>query len=87
MKKTLHQKVVVAANKPLELEYFLLKNEMDFEGGKITVYGIEVSKNHEEIKSIIDISSDKNKAQEILHTLAENTVTPISLIDVLEDII
>ena len=86
MKKTLYKSVVVT-NEALELEYFLLESEVVFEQEKIVVYGIEVSKNHDEVKSVKNISSSINRTQKILHTLAEKTVTPISLIDVLEDII
>ena len=80
-------------NTPIKLEYYLLESELeeiDEKKGE-KVFGIEVIKKIQEINdeviSFKDFSSSLEKTKSILNTLAKNSVTPIGLPYVLEDII
>ena len=80
-------------NFPIKLEYYLLESEMDEIGdlrGK-KVFGIEVVKKiqglEDETKSYKDLSSCEENTQYILNKLAINSVTPLGLPYVLDDII
>jgi len=82
-----------AAEEPIELEYYLLESEIrgeeELDGRK--VYGIEVVKRVNDVKVerkiIKDVSCFKESTLEILKRLAENSVTPVSLPFILEDMI
>lgn len=76
----------------IELEYYLLESEIhDLEelNGK-TAYGIEIVKN---LSGIIEKEKVKNlfcckeRVLQLLDNFANNTVTPVSLFYVLEDLI
>lgn len=78
---------------PIKLEYYLLESEMDEIGdlrGK-KIFGIEVVKKmqglEDEIKSYKDLSCCEESTQYILNKLAINSVTPLGLPYVLDDII
>jgi Family of unknown function (DUF6514) len=78
---------------PIKLEYYLLESETDeiddLRGKKI--FGIEVVKKmqgiEDEIKSYKDISCCEESTQNILNKLAINSVTPLGLPYVLDDLI
>jgi hypothetical protein len=78
---------------PIKLEYYLLESETDefddLKGKKI--FGIEVVKKmqglEDEVKSYKDLSCCEENAQYILNKLAINSVTPLGLPYVLDDII
>lgn len=77
--------------KRISLEYLLTQNRNE---SKLDSYGIEVIKttirnnNKETEKLRVDnISCSKEKARNILKILVQNNVTPISLKDVIEDLI
>jgi hypothetical protein len=80
-------------NFPIKLEYYLLESECEeieeLKGEKI--FGIEVIKKvegiKEEVMSFKEFSSNFEVTKKILNTLAKNSVTPIELPYVLEDMI
>lgn len=77
------------------LDYFLLEKDIKIEGFSVNTYGIEISKrekkenseNYYEYRRVYDIFCTKAEALGALDTLVRNTVTPVSLLDVLEDMI
>ncbi|NSW89983.1 MAG: hypothetical protein HPY74_04730 [Firmicutes bacterium] len=79
---------------PISLEYYLLEcedYENTYEFGPIIGYGVEVVKVFKnepvESKSFKNITHCKDTAVNIIDVLAENTVTPIELPYVLDNII
>ena len=80
-------------NSPIKLEYYLLESEIkeiDELKGQ-TAYGIEIVKKvngeNEEAKSFRNILCCEDSIRNLLNKLALNTVTPISLAYVLDDMI
>ncbi len=77
----------------IELEYYLLTSEMDDceKEAMITTYGVEIVKKVDgkssETKRFKNVHTDKEKMVSIIGMLAENTVTPVSLQDILEDLL
>ena len=77
------------------LDYYLLEKDVRIEGFSLNTYGIEISKrektapkqNYTEYRRVYDIFCTKEEAISALKKLCENTVTPVSLLDVLEDMI
>ncbi len=77
------------------LEYYTLERETDVDGFYVNTFGIEVLKRHHpdektlkvEYRKIFDIFCTEEKAKEVAWILAENTVTPISLRDIIEQFI
>ena len=74
---------------PIKLEYYKLNEEENYQSN----YGIEIIKtSYIENKSIIErnkitnITKEENKINELLETLKKNEVTPISMEDIIEDI-
>lgn len=78
---------------PIALEYFLLENKIhEFpELFESKIYGIEIVKKMKdqiiEMNSFRDISSYREKTKDLIHMLAKHKVTPISLPEILEDVI
>lgn len=86
-------------NNAFKLEYYLVESEnseiheygpeLDSESER--VFGIEVVKRENsgkmESKLICNYSNSKKNAMDILNKMAENTVTPVSLPFVLDDLI
>lgn len=73
----------------IQVEYYLVESENDeMHGNK--VYGIEISKkerdNYTESEMFRNLYTNKEKTQDVLRLLAENTVTPVELSFVLDDI-
>ena len=74
-----------------ELEYFILISETnDLENDTIQqTYGIEIAKKVEgvlsESKAFENVFNDIEKTKEFIRVLAENTVTPVSLLYILDD--
>lgn len=76
------------------IEYYITKAEEDDEEyNSRKPYGIEVIKKqkidgvvYREIKTVNDISGDRKYVENLLKTLYKNTVTPITVGDVLEDL-
>lgn len=83
----------VDLDRPIELEYYLVESEIDSSdelAGK-KIYGIGIIKKTKEESSegklVADFSSCIIRTKEVLSKLAINSVTPIALNYVLEDII
>ena len=78
---------------PVELEYYLLeRNEKHSPGlGARKVYGIcitrKVSDSCFEEKSVVEVYCSAEKTVKLIRQLADNTVTPASLLYILDDII
>jgi hypothetical protein len=76
----------------MELEYYLLTSETDDcdSDGIIKTYGIEIVKKVQGLPSesagFENIHPDRDRIKKIIGMLADNTVTPISLQDILEDL-
>ncbi len=99
-KRKLYQKVHVDStgengNSQFDLEYYILEKEIMIDGMCINTYGVEISKLfkaedgvvYKEYRKIFDIFCTEREAEKVLEKLARNTVTPISLLDVLENLI
>ncbi|MDO5521179.1 MAG: DUF6514 family protein [bacterium] len=74
-------------NKELMLEYYLTEKES--EETKELIYGISVTKrceNQVESDVVDNISYEKQQVLDLLHIISENTVTPICLAEVLDDL-
>ena len=99
IKKLLEKEIEILAdenqtlfNYPIKLEYYLLESKLEeieeLNGEK--VFGIEVIKKvqgiNDEVMSFKDFSCNFEVTKRILNTLANNSVTPIGLPYVLEDI-
>lgn len=77
------------------LDYYLLEKDIKIEGFSVNTYGIEISKREKtkddgtlkEYRRVYDVFCTKGEALETLEKLVKNTVTPISLLDILEDLI
>ncbi len=77
---------------PMELQYYVLESEITMEeelkGTK--TYGVGIVKKTQdkcsEARFVEDFSSNLAGTKEVLNLLVRNSVTPISLYDVLEDI-
>lgn len=78
---------------PIELEYYLVESDYNTieEADAKKTYGIcIIKKTNEQFiegKLISDFSCCISKTKEVLKTLAENSVTPITLYNILEDIV
>ncbi|HHW49540.1 MAG TPA: hypothetical protein GXX14_13130 [Clostridiaceae bacterium] len=78
---------------PMQLEYYLVESESpgDLQTYTDKVFGIEIVKkignNEVERKLIRNYSHSRQTTENILKVLAENTVTPVSLPYILDDII
>jgi len=78
---------------PMQLEYYLVESESteDMEAHTDKVFGLEIIKKvgsvEVERKLIKNYSHSRQTTMNILKLLAENTVTPVSLPYILDDII
>ena len=91
MQKELYK---IAAAKNFRLEYYVLENAIEHEGRLLCVYGIEIIKKQRkdgvflsEAKSIKNICVSEGQIKSLAQMLAENLVTPITLKDIVEDLI
>ncbi len=98
MDKMIFEKKVMleeGLKKPLELDYYLIESHVngfdEFDGMK--AFGIGIMKKTDdsgtevERQEIKNFSFCRDAAREMLSKLAENTVTPSSLVFVLDDLI
>lgn len=71
-----------------ELEYFLVEHDNSPEAN--LRYGVEIQKSVDgkvqEVACEYDVFSTKNRGEQFIQVLAENTVTPATLHDVIEDL-
>jgi hypothetical protein len=78
---------------PMELEYYLVESE-NMEGDELEglrVYGVEIVKkakgNSVERKSVRNLSCSRDGVRLLLHKLIANTVTPVGLPFILDDML
>lgn len=95
----LYRTVNVTDNEATEtsfaLDYYVLAKEVEVEEQKVIRYGIEIYKRgrrpagtaYAEYRKIFDVFATEGEAMEVLDIMANNTVTPISMKDVLEDLL
>ncbi len=77
------------------LEYYTLEKEIYVEGESYNTYGIEVLKQETtdfgtlrvEYRKVFDIFCTEDEARSVANILADNTVTPISVRDIIEQFI
>ena len=77
------------------LEYCTLEKEIYVEGDSHYTFGIEVLKRETtdagtlriEYRKVFDIFCTENEAREVANILADNTVTPVSVRDIIEQFI
>lgn len=77
------------------LEYSILEKEIYIEGARAATYGIEVLKREKtilgtlrvEYRKIFDIFCTEQEAINAANLLADNTVTPVSCHDIVEQLI
>lgn len=69
------------------LKYYLLENNLH----NITTYGIKIEKLNnnilDEVEEVSSITDNLDFAKEIFNKIIKNTVTPITLIYILDDLI
>ncbi|NLK20854.1 MAG: hypothetical protein GX308_01940 [Epulopiscium sp.] len=78
----------------IQLEYYLLENQGTEIGSIIKNYGIEIVKKRSHFGETIYIETDKiecltydkEKAKEIINKLISNSVTPISMLYIIDDL-
>ena len=82
------------AQTPLSLEYYILESQTRNENINISIFGMEIVKTqcvngieYTEAKAIREICATEKLIFEVARILSENTVTPICLEEVLNDII
>ncbi|NSW90306.1 MAG: hypothetical protein HPY74_06445 [Firmicutes bacterium] len=78
---------------PMELEYYLLESNIDYKSelaGK-KVYGISIVKKINdtcfEENSVLNFSCCVNETSRVVDKLADNTVTPVGLKPILDDLL
>ena len=77
------------------LDYYVLSKEVTVENQRVHRFGIEIYKRgrrpngntYIEYRKIFDVFASEAEAIEMLDILARNTVTPISMKDILEDML
>ncbi len=82
-------------NREIILEYYILESDISLEGELHRTYGIEVLKREKttqgtlrvEYRKIFDIFCTYQEAEKALHILADNTVMPVSVYDIIEQFI
>ncbi len=83
------------AKQTFHLDYYLLEKEVHVEGITVSRFGLEIYKRarrkdgtpYAEYRKIFDIFETEAEATEVLNLMARNTVTPISMKDILEDLL
>ena len=77
------------------LDYYILEKEVSIEGITVSRFGLEIYKRakrkngtgYAEYRKIFDLFATEQEAEEVLRLMARNTVTPISMKDILEDLL
>lgn len=72
------------------LKYYILDNEITLDNQVSKVYGLEIVKENNlntENSLVSDLTTNKEFAEDIIKKLMDNTVTPMHLYDVLENLI
>lgn len=74
-------------NRVMDLAYYLLENSRE---DNTVLYGIKITKTideYTESEEVDAISYSKEFVQQIIQTLMKNEVTPISMIEIIDEII
>jgi len=78
----------------VSVEYYVVEYETENAGINITTYGIELVKRqkidgitYSEIKTIADVCSSERMILAMVKSISNNTVTPITLEEVVEDML
>lgn len=82
--------LVIHEKSSFELKYYILEEEVELESSKHIGYGIEIEKQDNtriEKSQIKDITTDHTRIDIIVKSLMRNSVTPIHLHDVIEDML
>ncbi|HAU85314.1 MAG TPA: hypothetical protein DCW90_07385 [Lachnospiraceae bacterium] len=78
--------VSIVPEREMVLEYYVLE---DFhETSQLATYGAKICKveeGHEETESIMGITSSKEVITNLVNLLLENAVTPISMVEIVDD--
>ncbi len=77
------------------LDYYVLEKKIKIENQYVNRFGIEVYKRarrddgtpYVEYRKIFDVFGTEAEALEVLDLMARNTVTPISMLEILEDLL
>lgn len=81
---------ICCEEKGIELEYYLTES-WNPENDECVLYGIEVVKKHfgeiSERVQFQDVFNSREKTTDLIELLARNTVTPMSLASILDDIL
>ncbi len=83
------------AEESFSLDYYILEKEISLEGIRVHRFGLEIYKRatrkdgsmYAEYRKIFDLFATEDEALEILYLMARNTVTPISMKEILEDLL
>lgn len=78
-----------------DLDYYILAKSVRVEEKQVLRYGVEIYKRarrkdgrpYAEYRKIFDVFATEAEAREFLRLLARNAVTPISMKDVVEDVL
>lgn len=80
------EKVLLENEKEMKLKYYLIESSTGTNG--VTLYGIKVEKivdEEKETEEINGVSYSKEFVTQIISTLIQYTVTPISLIEIVDE--
>ncbi|MCL2740053.1 MAG: DUF6514 family protein [Oscillospiraceae bacterium] len=91
MQKELY-KIAVARN--FRMEYHILESVIEHEGGEVRVFGVEIVKKQRkngvlavEVEAVENVCITRERICDFIITLANNLVTPVTLRDIVEDMI
>lgn len=82
--------LVIHEKSSFDLKYYILEEEVELESSKHIGYGIEIEKQESsriEKSQIKDITTDQTRIDYIVKSLMKNSVTPIHLHDVIEEML
>ena len=74
----------------IELKYYILEEVVELGSSKLVDYGIEIEKQDSariEKSQVKDITTDQTRIDNIVKSLMRNSVTPVHLHDVIEDML
>jgi|GEM_PF-1702252 len=83
----LRKQITTQEGEVLLLAYRLLEDEILLEGERVRSFGISIAEGRGESCAVADISSDRKAVEQLLETLWQMEVTPITLEDIVQDYI
>ncbi|OQB14031.1 MAG: hypothetical protein BWY15_01403 [Firmicutes bacterium ADurb.Bin193] len=91
---TMSVSVADGVEEPFELEYYIIENQTQNESINISTYGIEIVKTqrregikYTEIKTMNEICVSEKMIYNIARLLSDNSVTPLTLEEIIDDIV